>query len=271
MLFLTADQHRNVLQRLLDLGRSRADKIPFHAAGVEYTSLMLSFLLQNLSAADALLRLSTLFGKEWYPVAVGYTIARTMFEVDVAAHYIAKAPADRSRQYIDFAAVLNKRAMDACREHRNSKDPQWREAMNRLWDNHWAPRESEVITKFNAVAPKFTRVNKNGKTSLFQNWTGRSLRQMAEEVEHAEAYDLFYTELSSFTHADVHLANRYLRVHPDGPTWSQRASEGDAGNVFRHASSFLTCYLGLFGEQFKTWNEAEVDSCWRFDASDKIN
>lgn len=269
MLFLTADQHRVILQRLLDLGRSQIEKVSYRRADLAYTSLMFSFLLQSFSAAETLLRLSNSFGKEWYPVTVGYTIARTMFEVDVTAHYITKAPVERCSQYIDFAAVLNKRAMDACGEHRNSKDPQWREAMSLLWENHWAAREVEVMAKFNAVAPRFTRVNRNGKTTVFQNWTGKTLRQMAEEVEHLEAYDVFYSELSSFTHADVHLADRYLQVHPDGPIWSQRANEGDVGNVFRHAASFLTCYLELFGEQFKTWKEAEILSCWRFDSIEK--
>lgn len=262
MLFLTTDQHQDVLRRLLDLGRSRIDRVRFHPAESEYTSLLLCFLLQNFSAAETLLRLANSFGKEWYPVAVGYTVARTMFEVDVTAHYITKAPADRSRQYIDFSAVLNKRAMDACNEHRSSKDPQWQEAMQLLWQHHWATRECEVIAKFNAVAPAFTRVNRNGKAVIFQNWTGKTVRQMAQEVDHLEAYDLFYSELSSFTHADVHLADRYLKIRPDGPIWSQRANESEVGNVFRHAATFLTCYLELFGGQFQTWSETEARGCW---------
>lgn len=225
MLFLTTDQHRIVLQRLLDLGRSRINNVRYRRADLPYTSLMLSFLLQNFSAAETLLKLANSFGREWYPVTVGYTIARTMFEVDVTAHYITKAPAERCRQYIDFAAILNKRAMDACKEHRGSKDSQWREAMDLLWQNHWAAREREVTSKFDLVAPQFTRVNKNGKTTVFQNWTGKTLRQMAQEVEHLEAYDLFYTE-HFFMHSCRCTSCRSLSSgssrRPDLVTTSQR-------------------------------------------------
>ncbi len=135
MVYLTVEQHQEVVRRLLALARNRANKIPFHPEGMEYHSLMVCFLLHNLSVAETLLRLSDSFGKEWFPVTVGYAITRTMFETDVTAHYISNAAAERARQYIDFSAVLNKRQMDACLKHRNSKEPSWREAMSMLWQN----------------------------------------------------------------------------------------------------------------------------------------
>ncbi len=269
MLFLTVEQHQQVLRRLLEFAESRMGKIPFHPAGVEYTSLMNCFLLHNFSAAETLLRISDSFGDAWFPVNVGYTVARTIFEADVTGHYISKEPSERARQYIEFGSVLNKRQMDACLEHRNSKDSQWREAMDLVWQYHWAPRQADVLKKFDAVAPKFSRLNKSGKKVDFQNWSGRTVRQMAAEVDHVEAYDIFYAELSSFTHVDVHLADRFLQPRPDGPVWSQRAQEGDVGNVFRHAASFLTCYLELFGRQFKTWSEAEVQQFWHTQTAKK--
>lgn len=262
MLFLTVDQHQQVVRRLLDLGRSQADRIPTHSEGFVYTSLMVCFLLHNLSSAEVLLRLSTSFGNEWFPVTVGYTIARTMFEVDVTAHYITKSPREHARQYVDFGAVLNKRSLDACCVHRNSSDPQWREAMSLVWENHWLPRETDIKSKFNSVAHQFIRTYRKGKKTVFKNWSGKPLRQMAMEVNHSEAYDIFYADLSSFTHVDVHLADRFLKNRADGPVWSQRAEEYDVGNVFKYAASFMTCYLKLFGEQFKTWSVSEVEECW---------
>jgi len=250
------------VQRLLDFGKGHADKIPFHPAGMEYTSLMVCFLLHNLSAAETLLRVGGAFGGAWFPVTVGYAITRTMFEADVTAHYISQAPVDRTRQYINFGAVLNKRQMDACLEHKDSEDPLWREAMALLWRHHWEPRQSGILEKFNSVAPQFTSTGKSGRTSAWRNWSGVSLRQMAAAVDHLEAYDIFYAELSSFTHVDVHLADRFLQHRHDGPVWSQRAEEGDVGNILKHAASFLTCYLELFGRQFKTWSEEAVQSCW---------
>lgn len=263
MLFLTTEQHQEVLRRLLGVARGRVGEIPIHSVGLEYTSLMICYLLHNLSAGETLLRILDSFEDACFPVTVGYAIARTMFEADVTAHFISQMPAERARQYIEFGAVLTKREMDACLEHRQSKDSQWREAMELVWQHHWASRQAEVANKFDAVLPRFSRVNKSGKMIIFQNWSGKSLRQMAAEVDHLEAYDTFYAELSSFTHVDVRLADRFLHNRPDGPAWSQRAREGDVGNVFRYAASFLTCYLELFGREFNTWSKDEVHECWQ--------
>lgn len=270
MLFLSAKQQQEVLRRLLNLGRNYADKgIPAHPSGLAYTSLMICFLLHELSAAETLLRICGSIGEEWFPVTCGYTIARTMFETDVTAHYMSIAPAERARQYIEFGAVLNKSRMDACLKHKQSTKPDWREAMSLLWQHNWGPREPDVVRAFDAVAGKFIRKNRDGKEMRFRNWSGKDIRQMAVEVDHVEAYDIFYSELSSFTHVDVHLADRFLQVRPDGPVWSQRAEEGDVGNVFRHAASFLTCYLELFSRQFKVWSEIDVQDCWAVKAEAK--
>jgi hypothetical protein len=85
---------------------------------------------------------------------------------------------------------------------------------------------------------------------------------MAVEVDHAESYDVFYSDLSSFTHADVRLADRFLRVPRDGPLLTNRAHEGDVGAVYRYTGIFLTCLLGLSGREFGMWTREEVDRCW---------
>lgn len=256
--FLTVEQQENVLKNLLNLAKQGSTKITVHPAGFEYTSLMVCFLLHHLSSAETILRMSTLFGYQWFPVTVGYNIVRSMFEIDVTAHYITKKPTELSRLYIDFGNVLKKYEMDACAKHRGSSNPQWREAMDLVWRNHWASREVETMKKFNAVSHLFT--HKSGK--IFKNWSGKNIRQMASEVDHVEAYDIFYSELSSFAHADIHLADHFLQRRPEGWMWSQQSDEVDVGGVFRHAANFLTCYMKLFSRQIKSWSEAEVENCW---------
>jgi len=265
--YLTAEQHRDIVAKLLALGQ-KVDGTQYHPAGAEYTSLMVCFLLHNLSAADALLRLAKSFGSEWFPATVGYTITRTMFETDVTAHYITQSASERSRQYIAFGAVLTKKEMDACQKHCKSNAASWREAMNLVWDNHWSSRECEVNQKAAAVQAQFQRISGNGKTVDFKNWAGKSIRQMSEEVDHAEAYDVFYSELSAFTHVNVRLADRFLRLRQDGLAWSQMADEFDFGNVFRHSANFLTCFLELFATQFGTWVQKDVQDCWEVEEAD---
>jgi hypothetical protein len=255
-----------VLSQLLDLGRTFG-KSPVRSADIEYTSLMVCFLLHEISAANSLLRLREAFGEAWFPTTVGYIVARSMFETDVTAHYIGQEPSHRAHQYIAFESVLKKHEMDTCAKHRGSKDPQWRDAMCLLWRKRWAQEEQEVNAQYDQMRHQFETRGKGGKVTSFHNWSGKSIRQMAVEVEHEEAYDVFYADLSSFTHADVRLANRFLRLHADGMTWSQRAREFDVGSVFRYAAIFLTCHLKLFGQQFGVWDAQTVERCWNSEES----
>jgi hypothetical protein len=258
---LTNDEHRHVLEQLVKLANS-VKGTNDHAEGIEYTSLMVCFLMHNVISAETLLRLHNAFTEEWFPITVGYTVARTMFEIDVTSHYITLYPKERSRQYIEFGRVLEKREMDVCTKHRSSSNPQWCFAMNKVWNGRWASKEIEVNEKYNAVRSSFETITKKGKSIPFRNWSGKSIHQMAIEVSHEEAYDIFYTELSSFTHADVRLADRFLQIRAAGMSWSQRSNEFDVGNVFRHAAIFLTCFLELFAKQFAVLKKDDIETCW---------
>ena len=255
-------QHIEVLQRL----RDKIFKLKFspetHNGGIEYTSLMNSFLLQNLSHADTLLHLLASFGKEWFPTTVGYVIVRPMFELDIHAHYISKQPSEYSKLYIDFEKITRYNQMMAVQKHVNSNNESWEMGMKFLWNNVWNPIQMQITEEYHSVISCFSKKSKSGKVVPFQNWIGKSTRQMSIEVDHEEAYDLFYSELSSFTHVDVNLANRFLRLNNDGITWTTKANQFDRGNVFRYASTFLTCFLELFGREFNTWTEEDIHDCW---------
>jgi hypothetical protein len=259
--FLTVEEHRQVVKKLVSIAKN-FHGVHDHKAGFEYTSLMVCFLLHNIASADVLLRLWESLSKIWFPVTVGYNIVRSMFESDVTAHYISRDPTLRAHKYISFGSVLNKREMDAYFKHRKSKDPQWREVMELYWQKHWSLKESEINAKYHEVITEFENKDKNRKRVRFKNWSGKTIKDMAIEVDHEEAYDIFYSELSSFTHVDVHLADKFLHIGDKGFSWSMRASESDVSNVFRHAAQFLTCFLELFGEQFDLWNKNDVQKAW---------
>ena len=256
---LNTEEHRNVLKRLFGLAQT-VDIIHPHSAGMEYTSLMVSFLKHNITAADCVLRLYDLYGDDYFPATVGYTIVRTMFEIDVTAHYISRDRSVRANQYIEFGSVLKKQRMDACGKHRNSKNPNWREAMEEAWRHDFEPTQKEINSKYDAVCSIFMSHNKKGQA--VKNWSGKTIRQMAVEVDHEESYDLFYADLSSFTHADVRLADRFLRLNTEGISWSSRPRDSDIGGVFRYADIFLNCYLLFFGREFNAWPENSVEKCW---------
>lgn len=264
MLFLTVEQHQTVLRRLTSLAQG-AGNAHVHSAGHEYTSLTMSFLLHNISATESILRLNESFGSEWFPVTVGYAIVRPMFEIDVTSHFISQSPANRSRQYIEFGSVLRYNKMQSINRHRSSKEPSWKEAMDMIWQHEYANIEHKLTRKYQSVRSKFVSTSSKGRETPFHNWAGMKLRDMAVAVNHEESYDIFYSDLSSFTHADVSLADRFLKLRDGSMHWSMRSTEADVGFVFRYAAIFLDCFLTLFGEQFKSWNADQVRDCWHFE------
>lgn len=178
MKYLTVDQHREVLERLVKLLKG-AEGVRQHAAGFEYTSLMMCFLLHSKSAAESILRLHGAFDDEWFPVTVGYIIVRSLFEVDVTAHYITKAPAERSRRYINFGDVINKQMLEAVDRNRKSPKASRAEDLGAQYVNCWLPRAPAINQAFARVRSIF------GKD---RSWSGKTIQKMAAEVDHIEAY-----------------------------------------------------------------------------------
>jgi hypothetical protein len=260
MILLTTDQHQNVLLNLHRLGRDQVSELPFHSAGPEYTSLMIGFLLQNLQCAGTLLRLVDTFTNEHYPVDIGFTIAGKMFETDVTAHYVSQYPIERTRDYLAYSDVLVKQRMDAYARHCKGKHPE--SVLSLGWKNYWAKHQRDVNRKFLAVADRFRLTDRDGRRADFSNWSGLTLQEMAATVQHNETFDIFMAELAAVKHVDISLADRFLQPLPDGQVWFQSADDLEVCNVFRHAATFFTCFLKLFGQQLNTWTADEVQGCW---------
>jgi len=262
MLFLTKDEHRIVLDRLVTLGKSITG-VPTHDAGIEFTSLLSCFHLHCIGAAQSILALETQFGSEWFPTTTGYIIARSIFEVDVTSHYIALDPTNRSRQYIDFEKVILKNKLEAVERNLTSPNVSWKEGAMLEFQNYWAPKKASIDAEYSLISSQFEVGGKR-----VRNWSGKSLYGMAKAVDHVEAYESYYSDLSSFAHVDVMMANRFLRndglSKGDGPAWSMRAEEGDVGKVYLYADTFLTCFLMLLGKEFKFWDDKKVLECWNF-------
>ncbi|NMC43173.1 MAG: hypothetical protein GYA46_04570 [candidate division Zixibacteria bacterium] len=257
---MTNQQHRDVLLRLLKLGESAEVGFTMHPAGIEYNSLMVCFLIHNLSAARSLDCLYDKFGEEWFPTSVGYAIVRPMFEIDITSHYITQDRAANARRYIRYNSILKKELMEVCKKHRMSQKADWREAMQSVWENEFAANEKRINKEFESVKPLFIVPGKSNKVG--RNWSGKSIRQMAIDVDHKEAYDFYYADISSFTHADIRLADRFLRRQEGDLLWTARSLSYDVGSVFRYADIFLTCFMGLFGKEFGIWTGQDVTNCW---------
>jgi Family of unknown function (DUF5677) len=143
---------------------------------------------------------------------------------------------------LHFEHVIQKKTLEAIERHRTSGNSSWREGLELLYKSEYAPRKRKIDSDYANVRSQFE--DKNGKRAT--SWSGKSLYSMPKAVDHLEAYEIFYADLSTFAHVNVMLANRFLRLQGwkgHGPLWSQRADEFDVAHVFQYAATFLTCFL----------------------------
>ena len=260
-LYLIVEQARERLTRLLYLSRRVQNKFRNHLAGLEYTSVMISFLLEEISSVETLLRLSTSIGNEWFPINIGYMIARSMFEINVNAHYITKDKINLSHQYLEYVHVLRKKELDAINKHKDTGRKSWREFLQLWFKHYWASRTEDINIKFNEVKLDFEE--KSGRE--FQTWSGKNIREMAREVDHELEYDISYSRLSSFVHADSRLADRFLKKNSSGSIRALKKEDYEVGFVLQYSATFFDRFLRLFGNEFKFWTEEEVNACWKLD------
>jgi hypothetical protein len=257
---LTYMQHYQVLINLVKIGNSV--DITKIKSDLSYASLMICFLLKELSISRSLIQLFDKSNISSFPSTACYVLCRSMLEIDINAHYISVDPIVRSRLYINYKKVLTKKQMDVCNKNRNSKKADWQYASNMEWNEYWEKREIKVKEEYEIIRSSYLRKRKNGKDYETNNWAGISIHEMAKEVDHKESYDYFYAFLSLFVHGDIEEIDRYLKVGPNSLKWSDETNEFDVGNVFRNASTFLHCFLTLFGKSFNLWEKQTVDNCW---------
>jgi PAS domain-containing protein len=260
-LFLIVEQARERLTRLLNLSSRIQNKFKNHLAGLEYTSVMISFLLEEISSVETLLRLSKSIGNEWFPINIGYMIARSMFEIDVNAHYITKDKINLSHQYIEYVHVLRKKELDTIMKYKDTNRKSWREFLQLWFRHYWESRTEDINNKFNEVKPDFEEMS--GRE--FQSWSGKNIREMAREVDHELEYDISYSKLSSFVRADSRLADRVLKKESSGSIRALKKEDYEVGFVLEYSATFFDCFLRLFGNEFKLWTEEEVNACWKLD------
>ncbi len=263
MYYMTNESHSKLIEELLLLSRKITDiKVKVSDKDFEFTSLIVCFGLHVFSSAEVILNLYKSMG-EFFPATTGYVISRTMFEAIINARYISLEPEIRANQFIQYCHVNNKKHLDVLLKHKDTKNLVWKEYINKALCENWNSKKGEIENQYGQVKKKYTQKSKKGKMIKYRNWSGKTIRAMALDVDHEVEYDILYSELSSFVHTDVRLADRFLKFGKDNPYWSTRSGEYDIGNVLRHTATFLSCYLNLLADNFTVFYSQDIQNCWQ--------
>lgn len=176
----TLEQTQEITKRLNLLARSKVfceKKLRVHSAGMGYTSLMVCFSSHIMASIETLLFLYKQFGKEWFPSTVGFIILRSMFEIDIQAHYISEEPKERAGTYINFGSIINKRKYEALLRHRNEVHGNWKEMCETVLAKVYsAEKLNKIMDAFEKNKINYEYTDKSGKKRLYSNWTNKSLR-----------------------------------------------------------------------------------------------
>jgi len=260
----TAD-YVKIVSRLHSVGTQKSPEIHDHPVGWEYSSLMRCFLLHILTSVEIMLKLYQ-DSPDYFPVTNAYILLRSMFELNITARYISQDPRRRSTAYIDYGCVLSRRRFEKHLKHRNTKREEWRDLVRAMLSYEFNPkRRQEISQNYEKVRQKFEFVDKKGRVRQFPNWANKSLRQMANEVDHDLEYDLLYSKYSDITHGTVRLADRFLKIRHRRMSWSTGSQEPDVAFLFRDVGGILSCFLLLLGRQFRLQLDEDIKKCWTDD------
>lgn len=265
--YLTTEQQIELVRRLLKLADTKfasAKSIKYHKEGVEYTSLMVCFFLHICSVVDSLLKLFNI-NPQFFPVPIAFILARSIFETNITALYISKEPRQRALAFIEYGNIVKEERFRRLLKYKDTNVEPWAAFVNLVLSEEYYPKQDKIEAGLKKVKPMFEFVTKAGKKKMFTNWANKSMREMAIEVNHEIEYDIFYPELSNFTHNNIHLADLFLTTRDDSPFWTTRADEGNIGYVFGHVATFFSCFLTLMSRQFNLGIEKDIDECWNLD------
>jgi len=263
---LKTHQYVEVAVRLVELTNQNFPEhkgVEIHKAGISYTSLMVCFRMHLIRSMIIMTKFYKL-SPNYFPVTTAYLILRTMFEININAHYISQDPERRSNEFIDYGNIIDKRKIDKYSKHKNTKKKDWAEFINAILKYDY-PNKKEIVHNYENVKSKFEYTNSKGAKKLFSNWANKSLYKMACEVDHEIEYDFFYSRYSNFVHGNIKLADRFLKIKGDKMWWSGETFEPEVAFAFRDASAVFGCFLSLLGKQWNKVIDEEIKNCWNFD------
>jgi hypothetical protein len=251
---LKTHQYVEIAIRLVELSTKRfpeQEEIKIHEAGISYTSLMICFRMHIVRSMLLMTKFYEL-SPNYFPVINAYLILRTMFEIDINAHYISQDPERRANQFIDYGNIIDKKKFDKYLKHKDTKKQDWAEFINAILNYHYFSEKNKIVENYENVKAKFEYMDKKGAKKQFSNWANKSLFEMAREVDHEIEYDFYYSRYSDFVHGNIKLADRFLKTKDNKMWWSGKAYEPEVAFIFRDASAIFGCFLSLFGKQ---WGE----------------
>jgi|ERR1039457_540333 hypothetical protein len=161
-------------------------------------------------------------------------VARSMFEVSLTAQYLENHPAE-SQNYLDFVHVLL-----------------WRWAQNSP-GKLTASEMQQADADYNRVKGRFT----NSKGKVQNNWSPKTIKQMADEIGRGDLYDVAYSAASMLHHVNPLglLAHEY--------DWVPEALRIAHGSLFQTVCSLynVSNLTSTFAERFSRL-KAEFEGVW---------
>lgn len=173
----------------------------------------------------------------------GMKISRGMFESSTVAEYLRRNPKE-AEDYVDFGHVLF-----------------WR---RQQWLEKNAPEELQRIhkAKIKAVSDAYDRVkakftNANGRVR--NQWSVKSIGQMAEEIGRRDQYELPYSLGSSMHHVNAEGMLAYIELSNDKMVLDAPPSEAWVTEALIAAHTYFLMSLGTLNEACKLGFDDRID------------
>ncbi|MGB2986351.1 MAG: DUF5677 domain-containing protein [Phycisphaerae bacterium] len=127
----------------------------------------------------------------------GPLLIRTMFELFLQLEYLLKEPEHRAKLYQEFQHVTQYRYTMAIVQNPTGYITQ-RIAASPLR----AEGEQRIRQEYQRVRPMFEHKTSKGKKKVSNNWYGKRIKELAEELGYGGEYRVLYAACSAWAHGD---------------------------------------------------------------------
>ncbi len=159
-------------------------------------------------------------------------IVRGMFETSTLAEYLRRNPKEVD-DYVDFGRILSWRRY----QWLLAKAPETAKQFT-------AEKVKELESEYNRVASRFT----NNKGKIRNQWTTKSIGEMAQEMGRTDQYELVYSLGCSIHHANFEGLTGYIEMKDDMVTMDGPPSFKWTGSALIAAHTYLLFALDTLNE-----------------------
>ena len=229
------DEELDLLQRTYDLGKEIVSSMSFEVPEPDVFKVIICIgCIRAVCGIESVAAL-TLLGN----CADSVLVLRSIFDLAVNLMYIQKDYECRSRLYARYELIPMMNFLK--RQHNNGL----------LANEEFQKKFDQARQELKRLDDEIHKVKPKLKLPTGNQWSGRSIKEMADEIGLGDAYSILYWILSSVSHSSGYSSHLYMEVRPNRALAKYYPNDEYAARVTRTTVLYSLKVISIADEYLK--------------------